>query len=281
MSVLKESSSIEVNKDNLSIPRPIEYPTSDGETSHAYFYFPTSSKFEGPDKEKPPLIVMAHGGPTSRVSAAMSLIKQFWASQGYALLDVNYRGSTGYGRKYRDALLGKWGLVDAGDITDGVRYLITQGIVNPDQIVIRGGSAGGYAVQRVLTEFPDIFKCGASYYGIGDLETLAKLIHKFESHYLTGLIGEPYPAGKALCKERSPINHLDRLKSSMIIFQGSDDKIVHPQVSRQMAKALRKRGIPCEYIEYPGEAHGFRRKESNIDALKKEAEFYRKNLKLT
>jgi len=280
MSVLKESSSIEVNKDDLSIPRPIEYSTSDGETSHAYFYFPTSSRFEGPAKEKPPLIVVAHGGPTSRTSAAMSLVKQSWTSQGYALLDVNYRGSTGYGRSYRDALLGKWGLIDAGDIADGVRYLITQGIVNPDQIVIRGGSAGGYAVQRVLTEFPDIFKCGASYYGIGDLETLVKLIHKFESHYLTGLIGEPYPAGKALYKERSPINHLDRLKSSMIIFQGSDDKIVYPQVSRQMAKALRKRGIPCEYIEYPGETHGFRRKESNIDALKKEAEFYRKNLKL-
>ena len=152
--------------------------------------------------------------------------------------------------------------------------------MNPNQIAIRGGSAGGYAVQRVLTEFPDIFKCGASYYGIGDLETLAKLIHKFESHYLTGLIGEPYPAGKALYKERSPIEHLDRLKSSMIIFQGSDDKIVHPQVSRQMAKALEVRGIPCEYVEYPGESHGFRKKESNIDALKKEAEFYRKNLKL-
>jgi len=278
MSVLKESSSIEVNKDDLSIPQPIEYSTSDGETSHAYFYFPTSSRFEGPDKEKPPLIVMAHEGPTSRTSAAMSLVRQFWTSQGYALLDVNYRGSTGYGRKYRDALLGKWGLIDAGDIADGVRYLITQGMVNPNQIAIRGGSAGGYAVQRVLTEFPDIFKCGASYYGIGDLETLVKLIHKFESHYLTGLIGEPYPAGKALYKERSPIEHLNRLKSPMIIFQGSDDKIVHPQVSRQMAKVLRKRGIPCEYIEYPGETHGFHRKESNVDALKKEAEFYRKHL---
>jgi len=200
MSILKESSSIKVNKDNLSIPQPIEYSTRDGEASHAYFYSPTSSRFEGPDKEKPPLIVMAHGGPTNRTSAAMSLVRQFWTSQGYALLDVNYRGSTGYGRSYRDALLGKWGLIDAGDIADGVRCLITQGIVNPDQIFIRGGSAGGYAVQRVLTEFPDIFKCGASYYGIGDLETLVKLIHKFESHYLTGLIGEPYPAGKALYK---------------------------------------------------------------------------------
>ena len=279
INIFKKSSSTKVDADNISIPREIEYPTSDGASSHAYFYFPKNSKFEGPAKEKPPLIVMAHGGPTRRTSMAMSLTKQFWTSQGYAILDVNYRGSTGYGRKYRDALLGKWGVIDAGDIKDGVRYLITQDMVNPGQIVIRGGSAGGYVVQRALTEFPDLFKCGASYYGIGDLETLVKLTHKFESQYLTGLIGKPYPSGKAVYKERSPINHLDRLRSSMIIFQGSDDKIVPPRVSRQMSKALEARGIPCKYVEYSGEAHGFRMKESNIDALKKEAEFYRRNLK--
>jgi len=277
--IFKKSSSIKLDKDNISIPREIEYHTSDGAFSHAYFYFPKNSKFEGPIKEKPPLIVMAHGGPTSRTSTGMSLSKQFWTSQGYAILDVNYRGSTGYGRKYRDALLGKWGVIDAGDIRDGVRYLIKQNIVNPVQIVIRGKSAGGYVVQRALTEFPDLFKCGASYFGISDLETLVKLTHKFESQYLTGLVGKPYPSGKALYKERSPINHLDRLRSSMIIFQGSDDKIVPPGVSRQMVKALKARGIPCKYVEYPGEAHGFCMKESNIDALKKEAEFYRRNLK--
>lgn len=281
VSILRKSSSVQVDRGDLSIPRTIEYPTSDGASSHAHFYFPHNSEFEGPDKEKPPLIVMVHGGPTGRARSAMSLTKQFWTSQGYALLDVNYRGSTGYGRKYRDALLGKWGLVDAADVRDGVRYLITQGMVNPDQIAIRGGSAGGYTVQRCLTEFPELFKCGASYYGIGDLEILAKLTHKFESQYLAGLIGEPYPAGKALYKERSPINHLDRLKSPMIILQGSDDEIVPPEVSRQMAKALESRGIPYEYIEYPGERHGFRRKESNIDALKKEAEFYGKSLRIS
>jgi len=280
VSILKKSSPVQVNRDDLSISRTIEYTTSDGGCAYAHFYFPNNSKFEGPEGKKPPLIVMAHGGPTSQASTAMSLARQFWTSQGYALLDVDYRGSTGYGRNYRDALLGKWGLVDAADIADGVRYLITQGMVNPSQIAIRGGSAGGYAVQRALTEFPDLFQCGASYYGIGDLEKLAKLTHKFESHYLTGLLGKSYPAGKALYKERSPINHLDRLKSPMIILQGSDDRIVRPEVSQQMARALKNRGIVCEYIEYPGETHGFRKKESNIDALRKEARFYRKNLRV-
>jgi len=278
--ILKSSFPIKIDSENISIPQAIKYRTSDGKFAHAFLYLPKNKKFEGPIHEKPPLIVMVHGGPTSRTSTAMSLTKQFWTSQGYAILDVNYRGSTGYGRQYRDALLGKWGVIDANDIADGVRYLIKQGIVDANKIVIRGGSAGGYAVQRALTEFPDLFAGGASYYGIGNLETLAKETHKFESRYIDNLVGQPYSENAKLYKERSPIYHLDRLKAAMIIFQGSEDKIVTPEVSREMARSLKERGIDHEYIEYPGEAHGFRIKDNNIDSLKKEAAFYKRVLKL-
>lgn len=279
ITILKPSTTIKISEEDLSIPQFISYPTSDGKIAYGYFYLPKNSKYEVPEDEKPPLIVIVHGGPTSRTSSALNLRKgiQFWTSQGYAVLDVDYRGSTGYGRDYRDALLGEWGVIDALDIKDGVNYLLKEGLVSK-KIVIRGGSAGGYAVQRALTLFPELFRAGGSYYGIGNLLTLVEEIHKFESRYLDSLLGASLAEGLEIYQERSPINHLDKLRAPMILFQGSEDKIITPEVSQEMVRALEKRGIEYEYHEYEGETHGFRRKETNVDALNREAQFYKKIL---
>jgi len=264
---------------DISIPKHIEYPTSDGKSAYGLLYLPKNKFYVAPEEDKPPLLVMVHGGPTGRAQRIFTLSKQFWVSQGYALIDLDYRGSTSYGRKYRDSLKGTWGVIDAQDIKDAVDFLLEQGII-ASKVAITGGSAGGYAVQRALTLFPDTFQVGASYFGIGNLITLTKMIHKFESRYIDWLMGKPLsdPEGEQIYKERSPINHLDRLKSPMILFQGKDDKVVVPEVSREVAEILEEKGILNEYIEYEGEAHGFRKKENNIDALKREAAFFRKVL---
>ncbi|MFQ6126893.1 MAG: prolyl oligopeptidase family serine peptidase [Candidatus Heimdallarchaeota archaeon] len=279
ITIIKPSTTRKISEEDLSIPKFISYPTSDGKMAYGYLYLPKNCKYEAPVDDKPPLIVIVHGGPTSRTSSALNLRKgiQFWTSQGYAVLDVEYRGSTGYGRNYRDALFGEWGVIDASDIKDGVNYLLKEELVSK-KIIIRGGSAGGYAVQRALTLFPELFSAGASYYGIGNLLTLVEEIHKFESRYLDFLLGTSLAEGLAIYQERSPINHLDKLRAPMILFQGSEDKIVTPEVSQEMARALEKRGIEYEYHEYEGETHGFRRKETNVDALIREAQFYRKIL---
>lgn len=270
------SSSIEMNPEDISEGQHISFPTSGGATSYGYLYLPKNSHYTAPGDDRPPLIVMAHGGPTARTSAAaLSLTKQFWTTQGYAILDVDYRGSNGYGRAYRDLLLGQWGIADTEDIANGVRQLIKEGIVDPDRVAITGGSAGGYAVQRALTMYPGLFHAGASYFGIGNLETLAKLTHKFESRYLDLIIGRPYTEDDPVYRDRSPINHLDKLQAPMILFQGADDKIVPPETSREMKRILDEKGLRCEYVEYEGEGHGFRAKGNNIDALNREAAFYR------
>ncbi|MFX0202610.1 MAG: prolyl oligopeptidase family serine peptidase, partial [Candidatus Hodarchaeota archaeon] len=231
ITILKPSTTLKISEEDLSIPKFISYPTSDGKMAYGYLYMPKNSKYKAPEDEKPPLIVIVHGGPTGRTSSALYLRKgiQFWTSQGYAVLDVEYRGSTGYGRNYRDALLGECGVIDALDIKDGVNFLLKEGLVSK-KIVIRGGSAGGYAVQRALTLFPELFSAGASYYGIGNLLTLVEGIHKFESHYLDSLLGASLAEGLAIYQERSPINHLDKLRAPMILFQGLEDKIVTPEV---------------------------------------------------
>ncbi|MFX1538546.1 MAG: alpha/beta hydrolase family protein, partial [Promethearchaeota archaeon] len=277
VTILKKSSTIKISEEEISIPKFISYPTSDGQSAYAQLYLPKNSKYEAPEYDKPPLLVIVHGGPTGRTNSGLDLTKQFWTSQGYAILDVDHRGSTGYGRKYRDALSGKWGVIDAYDVEDGINYLLKKGLIC-NKIGIRGGSAGGYAVQRALTLFPDLFGVGASYFGIGNLVTLVEETHKFESRYIDWLMGVSLPEGAAIYKERSPINHLNKLKAPMIIFQGSEDKVVTPEVSREMARTLKKHGIEHEYIEYEGEAHGFRSKETNIDALNREARFYKKVL---
>ncbi len=275
--VLRESFKMPFDSKQVSEPTTMVFSTQDGEHAYAILYQPRNPDFRPPADSKPPLIVQVHGGPTGSASTVLSLGNQFWTSMGYAVLDVDHRGSTGYGREYRDRLLGQWGIIDAKDVHDGIQYLLEKDKVSP-QIAIRGGSAGGYAVQRCLTMFPDLFKAGASYFGIGNLITLARLTHKFESRYLDSLLGGSLEEAEEVYRERSPINHLDHLKAPMIVFQGLDDKVVSPEVSQEIVQLLEKKGIKHEYVEYEGESHGFRKKETRVDALNKECEFYREVL---
>ncbi len=274
---LKISYEMPLDSEYVSIPTTIEFPTQDGEHAYALFYEPLNPNFQPAADSSPPLIVRVHGGPTGRTSSSLSLEYQFWTSMGYAIIDVNHRGSTGYGRRYRDKLLGQWGVLDAMDVRDGINYLLERGKV-AHKIAISGGSAGGYAVQRCLTMFPDLFQVGASYFGIGNLVTLAKLTHKFESRYLDSLLGASLEEDEGVYKERSPINHIEDLKSPMILFQGLDDKVVTPEVSQEIVESLKEKGIKYEYKVYVGEGHGFLKRESNIDSLRREARFYREVL---
>ncbi len=270
--------------DDISAAAPLRYPTADGGTAHAWFYPPVNGHYAPPPDTLPPLIVMVHGGPTGRADNALAYARQYWTTRGFAVLDVNHRGSSGYGRAYRQALRGLWGELDTCDIADGVRYLVAARRVHPQRICIRGGSAGGYAVLRALTEYPELFAAGACYYGIGNLATLAETTHKFEAHYLDGLLGVPYTRAAmnpaSVYYRRSPIHYLHRLRSPMILFQGLDDKVVPPAVSQEVVQRLAAQGIAHEYVEYAGEGHGFRRAETRIDALRREAAFYARTLGL-
>jgi dipeptidyl aminopeptidase/acylaminoacyl peptidase len=275
--VIKRASNFPVNTADTSPAETIVFPTSDGGKSYGYFFPPKNSRFTPHKGEKPPVRVLIHGGPTAMTSPNFSLSKHFWTTQGYAIFDVNYRGSVGFGRTYRDALKKKWGLLEIQDVKDGLDYLRSAGKISSDATV-SGGSAGGYTVQRLLTYYPDLFAAGASHYGIGNLVTLQKLTHKYESHYLQQLIGGSLENNLKGYEERSPINYLSNLKSPMIIFQGADDKVVPPENSREMAAILKKKGIGHEYHEYPGEAHGFRKKENLVETLELEAKFFRRIL---
>ena len=235
----------------LSTPRHIDYNTRDGDRAYAWLY-PPASATRARLGHKPPLLVTTHGGPTGAASPALRLAVQFYTSRGWAVADINYRGSTGYGRPYRDALQGRWGLVDVTDCADAVNHLIAQGLVDPARIAIRGGSAGGYTTLRALTT-ETVFRAGASHYGIGDLSSLADDTHKFESQYLFGLVGD-----REAMVERSPIHHLDGFNCPVIFFQGSEDKIVPPNQAQSMVAALNGKGITVAYLEFPGEGHGFR-----------------------
>ncbi len=276
--IIRLSSEQNVNPGDVSEASAIVFPTQDGQNCYGYYYPPVNSNYRAPTQEKPPVRVLIHGGPTSMTRPGYSRQYQFWTSQGYAIFDVNYRGSVGFGRKYRDALIEKWGLLEIQDVKDGLKYLRERNLVS-DQAVVSGGSAGGYTVQRLLTFYPDLFAAGASYFGIGSLVTLQKLTHKFESHYLERLIGGTLATNLSEYEERSPINHIENLKSPMIIFQGSEDKIVPPENSREIAAILKKKGLPYEYYEYPGEDHGFRKKENLVDSIKKESLFFKSTLK--
>ena len=250
----------------------ISFPTKDGEKGYGYFYQPKNPNYES--KEKPPLLILVHGGPTANSDTFYINYIQFWTSSGFAIFDIEHRGSTGFGRRYRDKLLGNWGLIEISDIDDAINFLVNKKVISK-KIAITGGSAGGYTVQRALTSLPDVFQVGASYFGIGNLETLVQLTHKFESKYIDRLVG----VDLTTLKERSPINHLNDLKAPMIIFQGSEDKIVPPKVSREMAQILKSKGIKSAYIEYPSESHGFRQLENRVDSLNKEASFFKEVLK--
>ena len=256
----------------LSVPRAISFSSSGGRTAHAFHYAPRNPGYRVPDGERPPLIVISHGGPTALATNALKLATQFWTSRGFAVLDVNYGGSTGFGRAYRQLLSGQWGIVDVEDCIAGARHLVEQGLADGERLAIRGGSAGGYTTLAALA-FHDVFKAGASYFGVGDLRALDADTHKFESRYTDDLLA-PMPERERLYAERSPIHAADRLSCPVIFFQGLDDKVVPPAQAAMMVAALRARGIAVAHLEFEGEGHGFRRKETIQRTLEAELSFY-------
>ena len=250
---IRRSSEVTIDPAYVSIPQAIEFPTENGLTAHAFFYPPVNGEYAAPAGERPPLLVKIHGGPTSATMATLKLGIQYWTSRGIAVLDVNYGGSSGYGRAYRDRLKGQWGVVDVDDCVNGATFLAAQGLVDGDRLAITGGSAGGYTVLCALT-FRDAFKAGASHYGVSDLIALDEDTHKFESRYTIGLVGE----SRELYVARSPIHHTERLRAPVIFFQGLEDRIVPPNQSEMMVDALRAKGVPVAYVTFEGEQHGFR-----------------------
>jgi len=273
-SVIYRSRSATIAAGYMSAPQTIEFPTTNNLMAYAFFYAPGNRDFKAPQGERPPLMVISHGGPTGATGTTLSLAVQFWTTRGFAVVDVNYGGSTGYGREYRQRLYGQWGVVDVDDCINAAKYLVKAGLVDANRLAIRGGSAGGYTTLCALT-FRDTFKAGASYYGVSDLEVLDKETHKFESHYNVKLIG-PYPERRDLYRERSPIHFANRISCPMIIFQGLEDKIVTPNQAELMVKALQAKGLPYAYLTFEGEQHGFRRKENIKRARDAELYFYSK-----
>ncbi len=270
--VIRASSLLDVAEEYFSIPETIEFPTENDQTARAFYYAPQSPDFQAAPNETPPLIVMSHGGPTGATSATLDLNVQFWTSRGFAVLDVNYGGSTGYGKEYRRRLNGRWGIVDVADCVNGALHMVRTGRADGERLIIRGSSAGGYTTLACLA-FREVFKAGASHFGIGDLETLARDTHKFESRYLDSLIG-PYPEMRDVYVERSPIHHVDGLSCPVILFQGLDDEVVPPNQAEAMVEAVREKGIPVAYVPFEGEQHGFRKAENIKAALDSELYFY-------
>jgi dipeptidyl aminopeptidase/acylaminoacyl peptidase len=256
----------------FSVAQHLAFATENGLTAYANYYPPANPDHMAPPGEKPPLVVKCHGGPTASASSVLSLGIQYWTSRGIAVLDVNYGGSTGYGRAYRERLKGGWGVVDVDDCVNATRHVIAQGLADGERAVITGGSAGGYTVLAALA-CRDVFKGGASYYGVSDVAALARDTHKFESRYLDWLIG-PYPERADLYRERSPLTHADGLDRPVIFFQGAEDRVVPPNQTEMMVEALRRRGIPVGYLLFAGEQHGFRRAETIKRALDAELYFY-------
>ncbi|MCI0336145.1 MAG: S9 family peptidase [Acidobacteria bacterium] len=269
---VRRSSDLNIETDYISIPQSIEFPTENGLTAHAIFYPAANRDFAAPDGELPPLLVMSHGGPTSAASPTFKLSIQYWTSRGIAVLDVNYGGSTGYGREYRERLRGNWGVVDVDDCINGAKYLAERGEVDGNRLAITGGSAGGYTTLCALT-FRDVFKAGASHYGVSDLEALEVDTHKFESRYTHSLVA-PYPERADLYRERSPIHFTDRLRAPVIFFQGLEDKIVPPNQAEMMVEALSAKKLPVAYVTFEGEQHGFRQAANIKRALDGELYFY-------
>ncbi|HET9443317.1 MAG TPA: S9 family peptidase [Acidimicrobiales bacterium] len=270
--VLKRSRPAVPDPGYLSAPEPVAFPTEGGRSAHALFYRPRNRDFAAPEGERPPLVVMSHGGPTAAASATLNLGLQYWTSRGFAVVDVDYGGSTGYGRAYRERLRGEWGVVDVDDCVNAALHLAGAGLVDPDRMVIRGSSAGGFTTLAALA-FHGVFAAGASLYGVADLEALARDTHKFEARYLDGLVG-PYPEARDRYRQRSPIHHTDRLDRPMILFQGLDDPVVPPAQAEAMVAALRAKGVPHAYLAFEGESHGFRRAETIKRVAEAELSFY-------
>jgi dipeptidyl aminopeptidase/acylaminoacyl peptidase len=270
--VLRRSNDFEIDPGYLSLPQSIEFPTEGGLTAHGIFYPPKNKDYRPREGEKPPLLVMIHGGPTSATSTELDPSIQFWTSRGIAVLDVNYGGSTGYGRPYRERLNGQWGVVDVDDCVNGAKYLAARGLVDSDRMAIRGGSAGGYTTLLALTQ-RDAFKAGASYYGVSDLTVFVADTHKFESRYLDSLVG-PYPESDEIYKQRSALNYISGLSCPVIFFQGLDDKVVPPNQAELMVNVLREKGLPVAYVAFEGEGHGFRQSDNIKRSLENELYFY-------
>jgi dipeptidyl aminopeptidase/acylaminoacyl peptidase len=274
--VLRPPRDLRLDPGWFSVPEHVTFATSDRAVAHALFYPPRNADHHGPTGQAPPLLVMSHGGPTSAARPQLNLSVQYWTSRGFAVVDVNYRGSVGYGRTFRHSLRGRWGIADVDDCIAAARHLGADGRVDGTRLVIRGGSAGGYTTLCALT-FHDDFTAGCSLYGVADLEALARDTHKFESRYLDRLVG-PYPEDQATYRERSPIHHTDRLSTPLIILQGRDDAIVPLEQAEMMAEALRERGVTFAYLVFDGEEHGFRQAANIRRALEAELYFYSKVL---
>jgi dipeptidyl aminopeptidase/acylaminoacyl peptidase len=269
---------IRKSRDNSPAPewvpryQQVSFPTAGGATAYGIYYPPTNPQVRAPDSGAPPLLVFVHGGPTGLSTPDYSPGKQYWTSRGFAILDINYRGSTGYGRQYRQALYGQWGIADVEDVVAGARWAAGQGMADPDMLIIRGGSAGGYTTLAAHA-FHATFAAGASYFGVSDIEALAQETHKFESRYLDQLIG-PYPERRDLYVERSPIHHLEGFDAPLLLLQGLEDKVVPPNQSEMIFEALKSRGVPTAYLAFEGEGHGFRKSENQVRALQAEYYFY-------
>lgn len=272
LDTLCQSKNITIDLSHLSKPKILEFPTENHQIAFGFYYPPKNKDFAPPPNEKPPLIVKSHGGPSAQATATLSLEIQFWTNRGFAFLDVNYGGSAGYGRAYRERLKGNWGIVDVDDCVNGARYLVKQNWVDPDRLIIKGSSAGGYTTLAALT-FYNLFKAGVSYFGISDLTAMTKQTHKFESRYLDSLVGN-YPEQKERYIQYSPIHHIEQLSCPILFLQGSQDQIVLPNQSEKMFKALKEKGIPTAYLLFEGEEHGFRRAETIQKALDAELYFY-------
>ena len=270
---LKIAAPVDIDPAYISDPDAIEFPTSRGLTAHAFIYPPRHPEYTGAPGEQPPLIVIGHGGPTAATTARFEVAIQYWTTRGFAVADVNYGGSSGYGRPYRERLNGQWGIVDVEDAVNAARHLVAQGKADPERLIIRGGSAGGYTALAALVFHPGVFKAAASYYGISDLEVLQHDTHKFEARYSDTLVG-PYPEARELYRSRSPIHFVDRLSCALILLQGLEDKVVPPNQSEMMADAVRKKGLPVAYLAFEGEQHGFRKAATIIRSLEAELYFY-------
>jgi dipeptidyl aminopeptidase/acylaminoacyl peptidase len=274
-SELRASSSVVLDDDDIATPEALSFATGAGETAHAFWYAPRNGAFAAPASERPPVIVKCHGGPTSCALPALELRIQYWTTRGFALLDVNYRGSTGWGREYRERLYGGWGVVDVEDCVRAAQHVACEGQADGARALITGSSSGGYTVLCALVGY-DAFRAGASHYGIGDLALLVSDTHKFESRYTQRLVGDD----PAVWRERSPLHHADRIRAPVIFLQGLEDRVVPPEQSQQMAAALRARGVPVAYLEFTGEGHGFRRAETLRRALDAELYFHARVLGL-
>jgi len=272
LEVLRRSSRTELDTGYISIPSAIEFPTARGQTAHAFYYSPQNKNFKAPTGDRSPLIVISHGGPTAAATDSLKPAIQYWTSRGIAVLDVNYGGSSGYGRSYRKRLDGKWGVVDTRDCVNGAKYSVEAFGIDPNRLIIRGSSAGGYTTLCALV-FHEIFKAGASYYGVSDLEALTKETHKFEAHYLDKLIG-PYPERRDLYIARSPIHRAEDLSCPVIFFQGLEDKVVPPGQAEGMVEFLKGKKLPVAYVAFDKEQHGFRMSHNIKRALDAELYFY-------